>query len=83
MELQPAADVLQAFLAECELKLVQFAPQNLSNMLWACATLGVSTGMLPRRLSSPQSPEPEPSYAKHTAMLSSLFLDRSFWVSGF
>ena len=44
MELQPAADVLQDFLAECELKLVQFAPQNISNMLWACATLGVSPG---------------------------------------
>ena len=44
MELQPAADVLQDFLAECELKLGQFAPQNISNMLWACATLGVSPG---------------------------------------
>lgn len=44
MELQPAADVLQNFLTECELKLGQFAPQNISNMLWACATLGVSPG---------------------------------------
>lgn len=44
MELQPPADVLQDFLAECELKLGQFAPQNISNMLWACATLGVSPG---------------------------------------
>lgn len=47
MELQPAADVLQDFLAECELKLVHFAPQNISNMLWACATLGISPGTLP------------------------------------
>lgn len=46
MELQPPADMLQDFLAECELKLLQFAPQNISNMLWACATLGVSPGAL-------------------------------------
>ena len=44
MEVQPAADVLQEFLSECETKLMQFAPQNISNMLWACATLGVSPG---------------------------------------
>ena len=44
MEVQPAADVLQEFLSECEAKLMQFAPQNISNMLWACATLGVSPG---------------------------------------
>lgn len=44
MEIQPAADILQDFLAECEVKLMQFAPQNISNMLWACATLGISPG---------------------------------------
>lgn len=46
MDVQPAADVLRSFLAECEVKLVHFAPQNISNMLWACATLIVSPGKL-------------------------------------
>ena len=46
METQPAADILQEFLSECETKLMQFAPQNISNMLWACATLGISPGKL-------------------------------------
>lgn len=44
MDIQPGQDVLQAFFAECEAKLVHFAPQNISNMLWACATLTVSPG---------------------------------------
>ena len=46
MDVQPAANVLRSFLAECEVKLVHFAPQNISNMLWACATLTVSPGIL-------------------------------------
>ena len=46
MDVQPAADVLQPLLAECEVKLVHFAPQNISNMLWACATLSISPGSL-------------------------------------
>lgn len=46
MDVQPATDVLQPLLAECEVKLVHFAPQNISNMLWACATLSISPGSL-------------------------------------
>ena len=70
MELQPAADVLQDFLTECELKLGQFAPQNISNMLWACATLGVSPGA---KLWKPAVSYHHISTARHSA--TTLLLD--------
>ena len=69
MEIQPTADVLQVFLAECDLKLVNFAPQNISNMMWACATLGVSPGRL---LSTLTAVKPDLQHALYRAMWSGL-----------
>ena len=40
----PSEGLLGAFAAETELKLVQFAPQNISNVIWSYATMGITPG---------------------------------------
>ena len=44
LEHAPNADLMAAFSREANNKLREFAPQNISNMLWAYATLGHSPG---------------------------------------
>ena len=46
LEHAPNADLMMAFSREATNKLREFAPQNISNMLWAYATLGHSPGTL-------------------------------------
>ena len=46
LEHAPNADLMAAFSREATNKLREFAPQNISNMLWAYATLGHSPGKL-------------------------------------
>ena len=45
LEHAPNAELMTAFSREANNKLREFAPQNISNMLWAYATLGHSPGM--------------------------------------
>lgn len=45
LEHAPSAELMAAFSQEASNKLQQFAPQNISNMLWAYATLGHSPGV--------------------------------------
>ena len=45
LEHAPSAELMAAFSQEASNKLQQFAPQNISNMLWAYATLGHSPGL--------------------------------------
>lgn len=44
LEHAPNAELMTAFSREATNKLREFAPQNISNMLWAYATLGHSPG---------------------------------------
>lgn len=44
LEHAPNAELMAAFSREANNKLREFAPQNISNMLWAYATLGHSPG---------------------------------------
>ena len=44
LEHAPNAELMAAFSREASNKLREFAPQNISNMLWAYATLGHSPG---------------------------------------
>ncbi len=46
LEHAPNAELMAAFSREANNKLREFAPQNISNMLWAYATLGHSPGTL-------------------------------------
>ena len=44
LEHAPSTELMAAFTREANNKLREFAPQNISNMLWAYATLGHSPG---------------------------------------
>ena len=54
LEHAPNAELMAAFSREANNKLREFAPQNISNMLWAYATLGHSPGTLVALRSTPQ-----------------------------
>lgn len=54
LEHAPNAELMAAFSREANNKLREFAPQNISNMLWAYATLGHSPGTLVALSSTPQ-----------------------------
>ena len=54
LEHAPNAELMAAFSREANNKLREFAPQNISNMLWAYATLGHSPGTLVALCSTPQ-----------------------------
>lgn len=46
LEHAPNTELMAAFSREASNKLREFAPQNISNMLWAYATLGHSPGAM-------------------------------------